>query len=122
MAQVYGLRWRIEIIFKAWKSHFRLTQVPRGAAVQLEAMIYARLLLVTVIAPLGAAPGWGAEAAAPPVSWLKLAGLVGDFLLVLSLAGVPSRLTAAWRRQVDYHGRYERRSRQSFPETFMKLS
>ena len=50
VAQVYGLRWRIETIFKAWKSHFRLTEVPCGTAAQLEAMIYGRLIFVTVFA------------------------------------------------------------------------
>ena len=48
--EVYGLRWRVETILKAWKSHFRLTQVLRGGARALEAMIYARLIFVTVVA------------------------------------------------------------------------
>lgn len=58
VAQVYGQRWRVETIFKAWKSHFRLTEVPRGAAPQLEAMIYARLIFVTLLAPLCRASPW----------------------------------------------------------------
>jgi hypothetical protein len=122
VAEGYGLRWRIETIFKAWKSHFRMTEVPRGAAAQLEAMIYARLIFVTVFAPVAVEPGWGARTAAPAVSLLKLASLVGDFFLVLCLEALPGRVSEAWGRQVDYHGRYERRARKSFPEILMQLA
>ena len=44
--QVYGLRWRIEIIFKAWKSHFHIADVTTGSAYQIQAMLYARLLAI----------------------------------------------------------------------------
>jgi hypothetical protein len=63
VAQVYGLRWRIETIFKAWKSHFQLMEVPRGSAAQLEAMIYARLIFVTLFAQLSRAEGERADTA-----------------------------------------------------------
>lgn len=124
VVEIDGLRWRIEIIFKAWKSHFRLTVVPAGSATQLEAMICARLLLVTVFAPLSGVCLGVAELTAPPppVSLLKLAGLVADFFLVLCLEAWGCRISAGWWRQVDYHGRYERRRRKHFVETFMKLS
>jgi hypothetical protein len=124
VAQVYGLRWRIETIFKAWKSHFRLTEVPRGSTAQLQAMIYARLIFVTLFAPLAVVPGWNAwhPAAPPPLSLLKLASLVGDFFLALCLEALQCRVTDAWLAQVNYHGRYERRARKHFPATLMKLS
>ena len=44
--QVYGLRWRIETIFKAWKSHFRIADVTAGSAHQIQIMLYARLLAI----------------------------------------------------------------------------
>jgi hypothetical protein len=124
VAQVYGLRWRIETIFKAWKSHFRLTEVPRGSAAQLEAMIYARLIFVTVFAQVcatGQASAWQAESP-PPLSLLKLAGLVGDFFLILCLEAWHCPVSDIWLEQLHYHGRYERRARQHFPKTFTKLS
>lgn len=124
VAQVYGLRWRIETIFKAWKSHCRMTEVPRGSAPQLEAMIYARLIFVTILAPLCAASPWreGKTTAPPPLSLLKLAGLVSDFFLILCLEASPRRISDAWLRQLNYHGRYEHRARKHFMETFMILS
>ena len=122
VAEIYGLRWRLETIFKAWKSHFRLTAIPRGTAAQLEALIYARRLFITVFATLEAQPGWRADPAAAPVSLLKLAGLVGDFFLVLYLEARHARLAAAWWQQVNYHGRYERRRRISFSEILAKLT
>lgn len=42
--QVYRMRWRIELIFKSWKSHFNLTQIPTGSVYQLEVLIWAKLL------------------------------------------------------------------------------
>jgi hypothetical protein len=124
VAQVYGLRWRIETIFKAWKSHFRMTEVPRGSAPQLEAMIYARLIFVTLLAPLCAASPWrkGESTAPPPLSLLKLAGLVADFFLILCLEAAHRKVSDAWLLQLNYHGRYELRSRKHFVDTLMNLS
>jgi hypothetical protein len=45
VAKVYALRWRIEIIFKAWKSHFNLTEIPRGGSEALIlSCLFAKLL------------------------------------------------------------------------------
>lgn len=120
--QVYGLRWRLETIFKAWKSHFRLTEVPRGAAAQLEAMMYARLIFVTVFAQTcaGAAAYSGNEG--PPQSLLQWAGLISDFFLVLCLEAWRRPLQESFLRQLNYHGRYERRRRKHFGDTLINLS
>jgi len=123
VAQVYGLRWRIETIFKAWKSHFRLTEVPRSSAAQLAAMIYARLIFVTVFAQTCASrQAFAWAAVAPPLSLLQMAGLVGDFFLCLCLEAWRCPVRESWWRQLNYHGRYERRTRTHFVEIFTKLS
>jgi hypothetical protein len=52
VAQIYPIRWRIEIIFKSWKSHFNLTNIPTGSAHQLEALIWAQLLAICLFQPM----------------------------------------------------------------------
>jgi hypothetical protein len=124
VAQVYGLRWRIETIFKAWKSHFRITQVPKGSADQLLALIYARLIFLTLMIPWCThswQEAWTPDSP-PPRSLLKTAALLGDFFLILCLEFRHIQLTDALTLQLDYHGRYERRSRHNFIEQLSKLS
>jgi hypothetical protein len=123
VAQVYGLRWRIETIFKAWKSHFRITEVPDGSPEQLLSVIYARLIFLTVMIQFCTQSWQDAwHVHRPPRSLLKMAALVGDFFLQLFLEAWCIRITEALLIQLDYHGRYERRKRQHFAETLMKLS
>jgi hypothetical protein len=47
LCQIYGVRWRIETIFKAWKSHFKLTDVPKANVNRVKAQIYATLIWIT---------------------------------------------------------------------------
>ena len=123
VAQVYGLRWRIETIFKAWKSHFRITEVPDGSHEQLLSIIYARLIFLTVMIQFCTQSWQDAwHVHRPPLSLLKAAALLGDFFLQLFLEASHIRITEALPIQLDYHGRYERRTRQHFVETLMKLS
>ena len=43
--KIYGIRWRIEIIFKTWKSHLAINQIPeRVNSNGLEIYLYAHLL------------------------------------------------------------------------------
>ena len=49
IVNVYYLRWRIETIFKTWKSHCNFTALPVNASCdQIEVIIYARLIFITV--------------------------------------------------------------------------
>ena len=122
LAKVYTLRWRIETIFKSWKSYFRITVVPKGSQAQLLSLIYARLIFITVMAQLCRgdceAPAQGQSSP----SLLKVAGLLGDFFLSLCLQAWQPRLLDALRLQLDYHCRYERRTRQNFVGILMQLA
>ena len=44
---IYGLRWRIEILFKAWKSHMKFAALHRVSKSQMLILLKARLLLIT---------------------------------------------------------------------------
>lgn len=48
IAELYDLRWRIEIIFKSWKSHFHMTNVPTANVVRVTSYIYAVLIFITL--------------------------------------------------------------------------
>lgn len=43
---IYGLRWRIEIIFKSWKSHLAFAKVHHLSEVQLRILLTVRLMLI----------------------------------------------------------------------------
>jgi len=48
LADLYGCRWRIEIIFKSWKSHFSLTNVPKASVIRVKSYIYSMLIFITL--------------------------------------------------------------------------
>ena len=119
VGQVYGVRWRIEIVFKSWKSHFRLEAVPDGDGPQVELLLWARLLLVTLL------HGWLAVAAAgsdPPLSLLKVAEFVAAWGVALLVGPLAAELPQRWYEQMRYHCRYERRRKRfNFPEKLAML-
>lgn len=107
VCRVYGVRWRIEIVFKSWKSHVRLEAVPDGDAAQVELLLWARLLVVTLL------HGWLAVEAAgghdPPLSLLKVMEFWAGWGVALLLGALAAELPQRWCEQVRYHCRYERR-------------
>ena len=48
IAELYNCRWRIENIFKSWKSHFSITNVPNASVIRVKTYIYAMLIFITV--------------------------------------------------------------------------
>ncbi|MGD8782660.1 MAG: IS4 family transposase, partial [Ignavibacteria bacterium] len=48
IGMLYFIRWRIEIIFKSWKTHFRITEVPQDTnKIRIESYIYSMLIFIT---------------------------------------------------------------------------
>ncbi len=47
--KLYGLRWRIENIFKTWKSHFSFSKIHNVSEKQLRVLLTARLAMITFI-------------------------------------------------------------------------
>jgi hypothetical protein len=111
-------RWRIETVFKTWKSNLKIDDVPKGDAPRVRAHLYAALILITVYqTPL----------------FLKLAERAAQFCdRDLSLMKVTRFLKKhAWLffatpgtepnkelilQQILYHCRYEKRARKSYPQ------
>jgi len=49
IAELYRLRWRIENIFKTWKSHFSFDKIHSVSGHQLRVLLTARLIMITLI-------------------------------------------------------------------------
>ena len=120
VGRIYGLRWRIETIFKAWKSHFALTEVPAGSKAQVETVIYAKLIFITLF-QICFWQRWllGAHTdERPPLSLLKVAQGLQGFLLILMLNELGIDPELAWVQLIGTHCRYERRTRRHFAQNF----
>jgi hypothetical protein len=116
VAETYGLRWRIETIFKSWKSHFVLTEVPAGSKAQVEWFIYAKLIFITLF-QVCFWHHWLRQSRTqdrPDLSLLKVAQAIQNYLLVLVV--VQSGIDPVWAFEqfVSIHCRYERRRRHHF--------
>jgi len=48
VCRIYAIRWRIEIIFKSWKSHFKIHAFAHPTPREVELLIYARLIYITL--------------------------------------------------------------------------
>jgi hypothetical protein len=49
VAELYFIRWRIEIIFKSWKSYFKIISIPKEAnKIRVESYIYCMLIFITL--------------------------------------------------------------------------
>lgn len=49
VAELYFLRWRIETIFKSWKSCFKIAAIPRDASkIRVESFIYCMLIFIVL--------------------------------------------------------------------------
>ena len=126
VAHLYGLRWRVETIFKAWKSHFNLRQIPaKASAAEAQCIVYAKLIFVVLFhvcfwRPIRReAVRWGR--AAP--SLLKVSQALVGLLLALMLEELRASVAEAWAQQAAYHCRYEkRRCRTHFLEQIVPLA
>ena len=54
VAIVYTLRWQVELVFKAWKSHLHLATLTTTTKNSTLCYLYGRLLLIVVTFALGA--------------------------------------------------------------------
>jgi hypothetical protein len=52
IAKLYRLRWRVEILFKSWKSHFHIMNVPKASVKRVLAYVYATLIFIVLFQAL----------------------------------------------------------------------
>jgi hypothetical protein len=126
---LYALRWRVEIVFKSWKSHLHLRQPApaKTGAAQVRGLLHASLIvaiLTTAAHALAAAdrPSHACAGKGPqPLSLLKTLPLI-----VLAMQCVfmpPLDLTdEIFLRQLDYHCRYDSRKRPNFVQKLRKAT
>jgi len=120
---IYALRWRVEVVFKSWKSHLGMCRplagsmgVDQARAVLCAIMIGAALAAAAhaLIKERGASTEAG-ESGTPELSLLKTTPIISLLLCgwLLPSADDPEAL---WR-QMKYHCRYEkRRKRENFEQ------
>jgi len=117
LVKLYELRWRIEIIFKAWKSHFKLTELTDGSAEQMLVVVLGKLIWIS----------WFSVqftefvARSDNMSILKMAAWCSKFayLLFQTIQPTPESLG----KLITYYCRYEKRkTRLNFLEKCATLS
>jgi len=129
IGELYAIRWRIETIFKAWKRHFKITELPIDCSLEhLQCLMIGRLIYCLVFEVAFGKLQWEeAQARTPqakqPLSYLKFAHFFKDFSLgLLFLFALKFLTPELLRRQIDYHCRYEKRTdRLNFVQKLLAL-
>lgn len=116
--KVNQVRWRIEMVFKTWKSYFKLNAVPKGDATRVKAHIYTALIFATLFQKQCYLPlaNSGFKNQKTDISPMKLAQFVAEYSLLIFSMPDNEQLQEAITRQALYHCNYEKRKRQSYPQ------
>jgi len=125
---IYGLRWRIEIIFKAWKSHMKFDHLHRVSKFQMMILLKARILLITCCTNILYGPLSGAL-------WRKFKRHISLLKLMNFLSAAPSHflralqsLTSGDAQNHRFHKTllryccYDRRKRLNYTQIFEALA
>lgn len=119
VCDVYGLRWRIEIIFKAWKSHFKMNGLPlRGSKNQIKVIVFARLIFIVLFQNLFWNPwrGYIHKTTDRKLSLLKLASFITQhFWSIINLLSQGNNYPFLEQMVVKYCT-YEKRRRPNYEQ------
>jgi hypothetical protein len=121
IAALYGQRWQIEMVFKSWKSHFKLELLSEEISKeQLEAVIYGKLIFIALIQPQLVDPS-AAQPEACCYSPLKLCLFISEYFLVLFFQSEKIQLSVEFPLQLQRHSCYEKRKRRNIFQNLLAL-
>ena len=108
IAALYGLRWRIETIFKTWKSHFHLARLQSVSVLHVEVHLYAFFIFVTLFHSFVSSLGNNAvvKQTTRGLSLLKLSRCFKDQFAAIAFYTIRP---AVLYDQLTYHCSYENR-------------
>ena len=125
VCEVYGLRWRIETIFKSWKSHFHIAEVPKANAIRIKAYIYSALIFITLFHALifKTISSKTKRHSNRHISLLRLSKFFKEQLWVIALVLQNKIPLKHFIDQMIYHSCYEKRQKRvCYPEILAALS
>jgi hypothetical protein len=124
VVELYGLRWRIEMVFKSWKSHFGIHRIPVSSSPQqVRALIYTRLITILMFHTVLWLPlvHTHRDVKEHPLSYLKCSRLFVQFfwLIALLYEQSPKQTNVL----LEYHCKYEKRKkRKNFVQKALEFS
>lgn len=123
VSAVYGVRWRIEIVFKAWKQHFHLPHFPNSSQRQVEVLIYAKLLFITIF-QVSVFRSWSVaitQQTGLTLSLLKVAQFLTHHLWLIILMLTRPDGVQHLEAQILKHCTYDRRTRLNYADMLAVL-
>lgn len=117
LAELYSLRWRIETVFKAWKTHFHLEALTEVSVHQLLIVILGKLIWICCFS----AHWLQLVAQGKDISLLKLAQWWSRFAIALSLSARPASPLNLWDQMTYYCAYDKRKDRLNFLQKFARL-
>ena len=112
LLEAYGARWQIELLFKSWKSHFQIAQLPRSNPVWVQIQLLAKLLAIALLQ--NRFNPWLQTKDSSHLSPLKIAAYLARLLPLIAASPHQN-----WFDHFLYFCRYDSRQRTNF---FQKLA
>ena len=123
--KAYRLRWRIEMIFKSWKSNMEFTKIHNVSKIQLSIILFARFIMIIICIQYIFSP-------ARMIIKKHMEKDLSMIKVVRCLIKNPSKIMAIVTELINYHQicsyhlnalarycTYEKRSRTNFEQQFV---
>ena len=117
ITECYGIRWRIETLFKAYKQNFKLGSLPNGNINQLLVSLYAKLILITITNHLYSIY----SRQLPSISFMKFSQLIASIWHLLFDLNQNRDPKYDFCEMLLYHSSYDYRGRFNFTQSLHSL-